>query len=181
MPLFTLTLLAVGVGVVLPGPVSVVLGTSGVVLSALPSYAADPGGRLQASCHAAPERWFAMGVILDTVANIPSWAGCLGPSCTRRSDRSMRSDLATAVKSRCSWPSGIRPPFAESSSHLRRSAATAWSKRNVAHAAAIQSHAVAVSRLAGAIEKHAAAVDEHGAATVAAAVETHAAALAVTK
>jgi xylulokinase len=37
---------ALGVGVDRPGPVSVVLGTSGVVLSALPAYAADPAARL---------------------------------------------------------------------------------------------------------------------------------------
>ena len=61
---------AIGVGAARPGPVSVVLGTSGVVLSALPEYAADPGGRLQASCHAAPDRWFAMGVILSAAGSL---------------------------------------------------------------------------------------------------------------
>jgi xylulokinase len=61
---------AVGVGAASPGPVSVVLGTSGVVLSALPSYAADAGGRLQASAHAVPERWFAMGVILSAAGSL---------------------------------------------------------------------------------------------------------------
>jgi xylulokinase len=63
---------AVGVGAVQPGPVSVVLGTSGVVLGALPGYAYDPGGRLQASAHAVPERWFAMGVILSAAGSL-SW------------------------------------------------------------------------------------------------------------
>src|SRR5205085_2032365 len=33
---------AVGVGAILPGPLSIVLGTSGVVFSTLPAYAADP-------------------------------------------------------------------------------------------------------------------------------------------
>jgi xylulokinase len=63
---------AVGVGATAPGPVSVVLGTSGVVLSALRSYAYDAGGRLQASAHAVPERWFAMGVILSAAGSL-SW------------------------------------------------------------------------------------------------------------
>jgi xylulokinase len=61
---------AVGVGATQPGPVSVVLGTSGVVLGALPSYAYDAGGRLQASAHAVPERWFAMGVILSAAGSL---------------------------------------------------------------------------------------------------------------
>jgi xylulokinase len=61
---------AVGVGAVAPGPVSVVLGTSGVVLSALPGYAYDAGGRLQASAHAVPDRWFAMGVILSAAGSL---------------------------------------------------------------------------------------------------------------
>src|SRR5205823_14759894 len=52
------------------GPVSVVLGTSGVVLSALPTYAADPAARLQASCHAVPGGWFAMGVILSAAGSL---------------------------------------------------------------------------------------------------------------
>jgi xylulokinase len=61
---------ALGVGVDRPGPVSVVLGTSGVVLSALPAYAADPAARLQASCHAVPGGWFAMGVILSAAGSL---------------------------------------------------------------------------------------------------------------
>jgi xylulokinase len=61
---------ALGVGVDRPGPVSVVLGTSGVVLSALPAYAADPAARLQASCHSVPGGWFAMGVILSAAGSL---------------------------------------------------------------------------------------------------------------
>ena len=61
---------ALGVGVDRPGPVSVVLGTSGVVLSALPNYAADPAARLQASCHSVPGGWFAMGVILSAAGSL---------------------------------------------------------------------------------------------------------------
>jgi xylulokinase len=62
---------ALGVGVDRAGgPVSVVLGTSGVVLSALPAYAADPQGRVQASCHALPGAWFGMGVILSAAGSL---------------------------------------------------------------------------------------------------------------
>ena len=56
---------ALGVGVDRPGPVSVVLGTSGVVFAALPSFKADEQGRVHAFCHAVPGGWHAMGVMLS--------------------------------------------------------------------------------------------------------------------
>jgi xylulokinase len=56
---------ALGVGVVRPGPLSVVLGTSGVVFAALDAFAADSEGRVHAFCHAAPDAWHAMGVMLS--------------------------------------------------------------------------------------------------------------------
>jgi len=40
------------------------------VLAALPEYAADPEGRVQASCHAVPGSWFAMGVILSAAGSL---------------------------------------------------------------------------------------------------------------
>jgi xylulokinase len=61
---------AVGVGVTGPGPVSVVLGTSGVVLAALPSYAHDAEARLHAFCHAVPATWQAMGVMLSAAGSL---------------------------------------------------------------------------------------------------------------
>jgi xylulokinase len=62
---------ALGVGVDRAGgPLSVVLGTSGVVLSALSAYAAEPEGRVQASCHALPGAWFGMGVILSAAGSL---------------------------------------------------------------------------------------------------------------
>jgi xylulokinase len=54
-----------GVGVDRPGPLSIVLGTSGVVFAALPGYAADPEARVHAFCHAVPGGWEAMGVMLS--------------------------------------------------------------------------------------------------------------------
>jgi xylulokinase len=56
---------ALGVGVVRPGPLSLVLGTSGVVLVALEAFRADGEGRVHAFCHAAPDAWEAMGVMLS--------------------------------------------------------------------------------------------------------------------
>ena len=61
---------ALGVGADRPGPVSVVLGTSGVVLAALPAYAHDPEARVHAFCHAVPDRWLAMGVMLSAAGSL---------------------------------------------------------------------------------------------------------------
>ncbi|HEY1565275.1 MAG TPA: xylulokinase [Gaiellaceae bacterium] len=68
---------ALGVGVARPGPVSVVLGTSGVVFAALPSYEHDREGRLHAFCHAVPGRWHAMGVMLSAAGSAAWLRGVL--------------------------------------------------------------------------------------------------------
>ena len=61
---------ALGVGVDRPGPLSVVLGTSGVVFAALEAFAADPEGRLHSFCHAVPGAWHAMGVMLSAAGSL---------------------------------------------------------------------------------------------------------------
>jgi xylulokinase len=60
---------ALGVGIVRPGPVSVVLGTSGVVFGVLPEYRPDAGARVHVFCHAAPGSWHAMGVMLSAAGS----------------------------------------------------------------------------------------------------------------
>jgi xylulokinase len=61
---------ALGVGVVEPGPLSVVLGTSGVVLAALDRYAHDREARAHTFCHAVPNLWEAMGVMLSAAGSL---------------------------------------------------------------------------------------------------------------
>ena len=61
---------ALGVGVDRPGPLSVVLGTSGVVFAALPGYDADPQARVHVFCHAVPATWEAMGVMLSAAGSL---------------------------------------------------------------------------------------------------------------
>jgi xylulokinase len=55
---------AVGVGVTGPGPLSIVLGTSGVVFGTLGAFKADEQARVHVFCHAVPGTWHAMGVML---------------------------------------------------------------------------------------------------------------------
>ncbi len=61
---------ALGVGIDRPGPLSVVLGTSGVVLAVLPGYQADPQARVHVFCHAVPGAWQAMGVMLSAAGSL---------------------------------------------------------------------------------------------------------------
>lgn len=66
---------ALGVGVDRAGGdgiVSVVLGTSGVVFAALERFAVDPHVRVQTFCHAIPDTWHAMGVMLSAAGSL-SW------------------------------------------------------------------------------------------------------------
>src|SRR5207245_3068790 len=57
-------------GVDRPGPLSVVLGTSGVVFAALPAFAAEPQARVHVFCHAVPGAWHAMGVMLSAAGSL---------------------------------------------------------------------------------------------------------------
>ena len=68
---------ALGVGIARPGPISVVLGTSGVVFSALPAYKHDREGRLHTFCHAVPATWHAMGVMLSAAGSAAWLRGVL--------------------------------------------------------------------------------------------------------
>ena len=61
---------ALGVGVDRPGPLSIALGTSGVVFAALPRFAADERARVHAFCHAVPGAWHAMGVMLSAAGSL---------------------------------------------------------------------------------------------------------------
>jgi xylulokinase len=70
---------ALGVGVVAEGgPASVVLGTSGVVFAALDHFAADPQARVHAFCHAVPDVWHVMGVMLSAAGSLRWLRDALG-------------------------------------------------------------------------------------------------------
>ncbi|HZP74063.1 MAG TPA: xylulokinase [Gaiellaceae bacterium] len=86
---------ALGVGIVRPGPVSVVLGTSGVVFAALPAYAVDAQARLHVFCHAVPATWHAMGVMLSA-AGSAAWLR-----------ETLHADLATLEAEAADWQPGV--------------------------------------------------------------------------
>ncbi|OUD10621.1 xylulokinase [Marivivens niveibacter] len=65
---------AVGVGVVNPGDAFVSLGTSGVLFAASEAYQPDAASAVHTFCHALPETWHQMGVIL-AAADAMNWFG----------------------------------------------------------------------------------------------------------
>jgi xylulokinase len=67
---------AVGVGVVRPGDAFLTLGTSGVLFLANDGYRPNPAGGVHSFCHALPNRWHQMSVILSA-ASCVDWAARL--------------------------------------------------------------------------------------------------------
>ncbi len=67
---------AVGVGVIKPGSAFLSLGTSGVVFAATANYSPAPETAVHTFCHAVPDTWHQMGVILSC-ADALSWYGKL--------------------------------------------------------------------------------------------------------
>jgi xylulokinase len=61
---------AVGVGVVRPGDAFLSLGTSGVLFLANAAYTPNPAGGVHSFCHALPDRWHQMSVILSAASCI---------------------------------------------------------------------------------------------------------------
>ena len=88
---------ALGVGVIEPGIVSVVLGTSGVVLAALPAFAHDPQARVHAFCHAVPGTWEAMGVMLNAAGALQWFRDALAPG----------SSFEALTEEAGRWPPGV--------------------------------------------------------------------------
>jgi len=70
---------AVGTGAVVEGVVSLSLGTSGVVFAAVDRPMVEPQGRLHAFCHALPERWHLMGVMLSAAGSLRWYRDTVAP------------------------------------------------------------------------------------------------------
>jgi xylulokinase len=70
---------AVGVGAVEPGIVALTLGTSGVVFASTGEPFVEPEGRLHAFCHAVPDRWHLMGVMLSAAGSLRWYRDALAP------------------------------------------------------------------------------------------------------
>ena len=69
---------AVAVGAVRPGDAFVSLGTSGVLWATTAHFAPNPERGVHAFCHAVPDTWHQMGVLLSAAASLAWWAGVTG-------------------------------------------------------------------------------------------------------
>jgi xylulokinase len=70
---------AVGTGIINEGIVSATLGTSGVVFAASDAWRVAPGGSLHAFCHAVPNTWHLMGVMLSAAGSYDWFGRALAP------------------------------------------------------------------------------------------------------
>jgi xylulokinase len=71
---------AVGVGAIRPGVLAVTMGTSGVVFAATETPLIESQGRLHAFCHAVPDRWHLMGVMLSAAGSLQWYRDALYPN-----------------------------------------------------------------------------------------------------
>jgi len=69
----------VGVGAVAPGVVALSLGTSGVIFAATDRPLFEPRGRVHAFCHAVPDRWHMMSVMLSAAGSLRWFRDALAP------------------------------------------------------------------------------------------------------
>jgi xylulokinase len=88
---------ALGVGVDRPGPMSVVLGTSGVVFASLPEYRPEKEARVHVFCHAVPGAWHAMGVMLSAAGSLQWLRDTIAPG----------SSFEELVSEAAGWPPGV--------------------------------------------------------------------------
>lgn len=100
---------AIGVGAVSAGDAFVSLGTSGVLWATTANFAAAPDHAVHAFCHALPDTWHQMGVLLSAAASLAWWS-----SVTGQSESALLSEIGDdAPPSRCwfvPYLSGERTP-----------------------------------------------------------------------
>ncbi|HET6746088.1 MAG TPA: xylulokinase [Candidatus Limnocylindria bacterium] len=70
---------AIGVGAVDPGTMALSLGTSGVIFAGTDEPLYEPAGRVHAFCHAVPDRWHMMSVMLSAAGSLRWYRDTLAP------------------------------------------------------------------------------------------------------
>jgi len=104
---------ALGVGIDAPGALSVVLGTSGVVFAVLPEYAPDAQARVHVFCHAVPDTWHAMGVMLSAAGSAAWLRGVLGADHAQLDAEAARWDAGVDGLLFAPYLAGERTPHAD--------------------------------------------------------------------
>ncbi|MGR3496733.1 xylulokinase [Citreimonas sp.] len=89
---------ACGIGALGEGTGFVSLGTSGVLMAGRDRYAPDPASAVHSFCHAIPDRWYQMGVILAATDSLNWLSRTLGES---------PADLSSALPEKADGPSDL--------------------------------------------------------------------------
>jgi xylulokinase len=104
---------AVGMGLVEPGQGFVSLGTSGVVFVSTDRFLPNPAQAMHAFCHALPERWHQMSVMLSAASAV-SWAAKAFRFADEAALLEAAASVETAQRERCPlflpYLSGERSP-----------------------------------------------------------------------
>ena len=83
---------AIGMGIVEQGQSFLSLGTSGVLFAANDAYLPNPDSAVHAFCHALPQRWHQMGVILSATDAL-NWFAAIAQSSADELSRRLGDDL----------------------------------------------------------------------------------------
>ena len=104
---------AVGVGAVHAGTLAVTLGTSGVVFASTDQPLIETQGRLHAFCHAIPQRWHLMGVMLSAAGSLQWYRDTLAQQTTFEQLLSEAAEVAPGSDGLLFLPylSGERTPY----------------------------------------------------------------------
>lgn len=93
---------AMGMGTIADGSAFVSLGTSGVIFAANDAYRPQAGSAVHAFCHALPDRWHQMGVILSATDSLNWFAALVGKSAA-----SLTQELGDTLRA----PEGVFLPY----------------------------------------------------------------------
>ncbi|MBX3609390.1 MAG: xylulokinase [Hydrogenophaga sp.] len=121
---------AMGLGLVEPGQGFVSLGTSGVVFVVGERFAPDPAHAVHAFCHAVPQRWHQMSVMLSAASAVTWAASRLGYA----DEAALLADAATLTPQQQAQAPMFLPYLSgERSPHNDPQARAAWLGMTAAH------------------------------------------------
>ncbi len=97
---------ALGSGVVEEGEMLLSLGTSGTVLAATSAPVLDAFGRVHTFCHAVPDRWYLMGVVLSAGGSLRWFRDTIGEVERREAERAGRDAFELILERAAKVPPG---------------------------------------------------------------------------
>jgi xylulokinase len=97
---------AVGMGVVRPGQVLASLGTSGTLVAPSAQPHIDSRGRLHTFCHAVPDTWYLMGVVLSAGGSLRWFRDALADAERARAEAERRDPYDVIMEEAAQIPAG---------------------------------------------------------------------------